>query len=66
MKNTHLVIPDLFLPGDIAAEVCAGLSLPALEKLLGRGALTRPLVLSGVEGSERTGEGGCLENHLCE
>jgi len=37
MKSVHLVIPDLFLPKDIAAEVCAGLRLPALEKLLARG-----------------------------
>lgn len=57
MKSVHLVIPDLFLPEDIAAEVCADLRLPALEKMLGRGAST---------GSGRTGEGGCLENHLCE
>lgn len=37
MKTVHLVIPDLFLPKDIAAEVCADLPLPALEKLLGSG-----------------------------
>jgi hypothetical protein len=37
MKSVHLLIPDLFLPKDFAAEVCAGLSLPALEKMLGRG-----------------------------
>ena len=37
MKSVHLVIPDLFLPKDFAAEVCAGLSLPVLEKMLGRG-----------------------------
>jgi hypothetical protein len=37
MKSVHLVIPDLFLPKDFAAEICAGLSLPALEKMLGRG-----------------------------
>ena len=37
MKSVHLVIPGLFLPKDIAAEVHAGLSLPALEKILGRG-----------------------------
>lgn len=37
MKSVHLVISDLFLPKDFAAEVCAGLSLPALEKMLGRG-----------------------------
>jgi hypothetical protein len=37
MKSIHLVITDLFLPPDFAAEVCAGLSLPALEKLLARG-----------------------------
>ncbi len=38
MKNLHLLIPDLFPPQDIAAEACAGLKLPALEKLLARGA----------------------------
>jgi len=37
MKCVHLVIPDLFLPKDFAAEVSAGLSVPALQKLLGRG-----------------------------
>lgn len=37
MKSVHLVIPDLFLPQDFAAEVCADLSLPALRKLLSRG-----------------------------
>lgn len=38
MKNVHLVIADLFLPEDFAAEVCAGLHLPALERILARGA----------------------------
>lgn len=66
MKSIHLLIPDLFLPKDVAVEACAELSLPALEKLLGRGASTKPLVLSGAEGSGRTREGGCLENLLCE
>ena len=37
MKNIHLVVADLFLPRDFAAEVCAGLRLPALEKILARG-----------------------------
>jgi hypothetical protein len=37
MKSIHLVIPDLFLPKDFAADVSAGLSLPALQKMLGRG-----------------------------
>jgi hypothetical protein len=37
MKNVRLVISDLFLPKDFAAEVCAGLNLSALEKLLGHG-----------------------------
>jgi hypothetical protein len=37
MKSVHLVIPDLFLPKDIAAAACRGLRLPALEKMLGRG-----------------------------
>lgn len=67
MKSVHLVIPDLFLPKDFAAEACRGLSLPALEKLLGRGASTKPLVLSEVEGSARTDDSGfSLENILCE
>lgn len=37
MKNVHLVVANLFLPKDFAAEVCAGLHLPYLEKLLSRG-----------------------------
>ena len=38
MNHLHLLIPDLFPPQDIAAEVCAGgLRLPALQKLLSRG-----------------------------
>lgn len=37
MDHLHLHIPDLFPPQDIAAEVCAGLRLPALQKLLARG-----------------------------
>jgi len=36
MKNVQIVIPDLFLPQEVAAEACAGLKLPALEKLLAR------------------------------
>lgn len=72
MKSIHLIIPDLFLPKDIATEAGRGLHLPVLEKMLGRGAstgsdpLTKPSVLGAVEGSGRTGEGGCLENFLCE
>ena len=37
MKQLQLIIPDLFPPQDISSEVCAGLHLPALEKLLARG-----------------------------
>ncbi len=37
MKNVHLVVADLFLPKDFAAEACAGLRLPALERILARG-----------------------------
>ncbi len=43
MRNVHLVINDLFLPEDFAAEVCAGLRLPALENLLVRGAAISPV-----------------------
>ena len=37
MNHLHLLIPDLIPPQDIAAEVCGGLCLLALEKLLARG-----------------------------
>lgn len=37
MKHLHLLIPNLFPPQEIAKEVCAGLQLPALEKILARG-----------------------------
>jgi hypothetical protein len=37
MNHLHLLIPNLFPPQEIAAEVCAGLQLPALEKILARG-----------------------------
>ena len=53
MNTVRLVIPDLFLPKDFAAEVGAGLSLPALEKMLGRG-------------NSETPEPADLENLLCE
>ena len=36
MKKVHIVIPDLFLPTQLAAYACADLRLPALEKLLSR------------------------------
>ena len=36
MKHIHLVIPDLFLPQQLAAYASADLRLPALEKLLAR------------------------------
>ena len=36
MKKVHIVIPDLFLPQQLAAYASADLSLPALEKLLAR------------------------------
>jgi hypothetical protein len=50
MKSVHLVIPDLFLPKGFAAEVCAGLSLPALQTLLGRGhsKMLDPVSLEGM------------------
>ncbi|MDD4964693.1 MAG: hypothetical protein PHI11_12330 [Gallionella sp.] len=37
MKTIHLVIPDLQLPAEFAAEVSADLALPTLRKLLARG-----------------------------
>ncbi len=32
----HIVIPDLFLPHELAGEPCSGLKLPALETVLAR------------------------------
>jgi hypothetical protein len=36
MRTVHVVIPDLFLPQEVAKDVCSGLNLPALETLLAR------------------------------
>ena len=36
MKSVHLVIPDLWLPPDLASAVCAGLETPVLGRLFGR------------------------------
>ncbi|MDD5299870.1 MAG: hypothetical protein PHD65_05160 [Gallionella sp.] len=58
MKSVHLVITDLFLPKEFASGVCADLRLPALEKMLARGA---------SPGSARTDVSGLApESHLCE
>jgi len=35
MKTVHLVIPDLLLPPELAAAVCAGLETPVLGRMLG-------------------------------
>lgn len=52
MKQLELIIPGLIPPPDIAAEVCAGLQMPALEKLLARGSASSP-------------PDGNLEDRLC-
>ena len=36
MKKIHIVIPDLFLPQQLAAYACKDLHVPALQKLLAR------------------------------
>jgi len=38
MRSVHLIVPNLFLPESIVAEASAGLVLPALERMLARGA----------------------------
>lgn len=48
MKNIHIVIPDLFLPQQLAAYACKDLRLPALEKLLAR-ADVEPLDIETLE-----------------
>lgn len=49
MRNVHLLIADLFLPETFADEVCAGLQLPALEKMLARGRWTNPVTDCSME-----------------
>lgn len=46
MKHLHLLIPNLFPPLEIATEVCAGLQLPTLEKILARGNASSSSALS--------------------
>lgn len=48
MKTVRIVIPDLFLPQQLAAYASADLSLPALEKLLAR-ARVEPLKIDTLE-----------------
>ena len=48
MNHAHVVIPDLFLPKSEAAQVCADLHLPALEKILARGKV-QPLSAHSLE-----------------
>lgn len=48
MKKIHIVIPDLFLPEQLAAYACADLRVPALEKLLARGR-QEPLDIDSLE-----------------
>lgn len=38
MRSVHLIVPDLFLPEYFASGVAEGLALPALERMLARGA----------------------------
>lgn len=57
MKTVQLLISDLFLPHEYAADVCAGLQLPALERLLAR-AVAAPS--GGTQAS-----GHALEQTLC-
>ncbi|NOT99637.1 MAG: hypothetical protein HOO97_11170 [Sideroxydans sp.] len=49
MKSLRLIIPDLFLPKDFAAEVSVDLRLPALTKLLARGSTTPGKILGNLE-----------------
>lgn len=48
MKKAHLVIPELFLPQQLAAYAGADLRLPALEKILSRAQAT-PLEIDSLE-----------------
>ncbi|MBI4808229.1 MAG: hypothetical protein HY799_04715 [Nitrosomonadales bacterium] len=46
MNHLHLLIPDLFPPQNIAAEVCVDLHLPVLEKVLVRGSASTSAAIS--------------------
>ena len=48
-KHLHLVVPDLLLPQAVGKQLCDGLHLPALEKILAR-AKTEPLPSTSLEG----------------
>lgn len=48
MKKVHIVIPDLFLPQQLATYASGDLSLPALEKILAR-AQPSPLQIDTLE-----------------
>ena len=48
MSKIHIVIPDLFLPQQLAAYASADLRLPALEKLLAR-SVVQPLLVDTLE-----------------
>jgi len=48
MKNVHVVIPDLFLPQQLAAYASGDLRMPSLEKLLAR-AKAEPLKIDSLE-----------------
>jgi hypothetical protein len=48
MRNVHLVIPDLFLPQQVATDACSGLAMPALGVLLAR-AQCAPLAAESLE-----------------
>ena len=47
-KHVHLIVPELFLPRQIASQVCEGLHLPALETILSRARL-QPLPETSLE-----------------
>lgn len=48
MRNVKVIIPDLFLPQELASEACGGLKLPALETMLAR-ARQEPLEQCSLE-----------------
>ncbi|MDX8385721.1 MAG: hypothetical protein R8M11_04280 [Gallionella sp.] len=57
MKSIHLIIPDLFLQKDFVSEVCNGLQIPALERMLACGNVIKTL---SSENSKKS-----MESTLC-
>lgn len=63
MKSVHLILPDLFLPKQFAADISTDLALPALQKLLACGNV-ETLAAQSVEAALCAAFGVSAQNDL--